>query len=642
MNLKKISVLVSFFIAGGFFLGLSAQSIDEIKANRQDYIWGEGMGETLKAADQEALVDIIGQISVQVENKLEILKTEKGSNFEQTLKDVVKTYSSATLKNTERIVLQNEPDAKVFRYVKRSELNKIFESRKNKIIEFAHNGEHSLQKLQVADALRYFYWAQTLLRSHPEANDIRMTDLEGNEVLLITWLSKQINDVFAGLSIRVDKTEDKETYLNYLLEICYNDQPVRNLDYTYWGGQDWSSIVSAKDGIGIVELPKTMAGADIRVKVEYAFEGESNIDLELRDVMDKVPQVSYKSSYLSFSSNETPRKVKASALASGATTSSAHNLSNLSANGVSSLPSTSTNAVQSVGSGPMPDAFTSETASLGCITKMEDVGEMGKVMAKVKMAINQKNYTSVQALFTPEGFDVYQKLLQYGHAKIIRDNNLNYYKFGDLVICRSIPMSFRFKSNNRTFIEDIVFYFDKENKICNLTFGLSSDAVKDIASNDAWSEQNRVLIMSFLENYKTAYSLKRYDYINSIFSDDALIITGYVTKRNASPENPYLNNKIVSYNRQTKSEYMKKLRFTFDSNEFINIRFAENSVRRSGKGGEIYGIQIRQDYYSANYGDMGYLFLLVDLSDTLKPQIHIRTWQPEKNPDGSVYGLSDF
>jgi hypothetical protein len=203
-------------------------------------------------------------------------------------------------------------------------------------------------------------------------------------------------------------------------------------------------------------------------------------------------------------------------------------------------------------------------------------------------------------------------------------------------------MSFSFESNDRTFIEDVVFYLDKNNKVCNLTFGLASDAINDIASHTTWTEATRMLIMSFLENYKTAYALKRYDYIGSIFSDEALIITGHVVKPNSSPETTYLNNDIIRYNRQTKSEYMKMLKYCFDSNEFINIRFTSNNVRRSGKGNEIYGIQIKQEYFSTNYGDMGYLFLLVDLSDTIKPLIHVRTWQPEKNADGSIYGLSDF
>ena len=191
-------------------------------------------------------------------------------------------------------------------------------------------------------------------------------------------------------------------------------------------------------------------------------------------------------------------------------------------------------------------------------------------------------------------------------------------------------------------MEDVVFYFDSQHKICNLTFGLSNRALEDIASNNSWSEANRVLLISFLENYKSAFALKRFDYISKIFSDDALIITGWMTKINSSDQSPYVNNMNVRYNRQSKSEYLKKLKYSFDSKEYINIRFAENKVRRSGKGNDIYGIQIKQDYFSSNYGDSGYLFLLVDLSDTLKPQIHVRTWQPAKNADGSIYGLADF
>ncbi|MCX6309635.1 MAG: LPP20 family lipoprotein, partial [Bacteroidia bacterium] len=192
MNLKKTGILLGILLITSISGRLAAQSISDIKSDRQTYIWGEGMGETLKAADQAALVEIIGQISVQVESNFEMKTTENGKDFAQTVNDVIKTYTSATLKNTERIVLENEPDAKVFRYIRRSELTKIFESRKNKIRDFAQSGESALKNLQVADALRYLYWSQTLLRSHPEANDIDMMDLSGKKVLLITWLPKQI------------------------------------------------------------------------------------------------------------------------------------------------------------------------------------------------------------------------------------------------------------------------------------------------------------------------------------------------------------------------------------------------------------------------------------------------------------------
>lgn len=203
-------------------------------------------------------------------------------------------------------------------------------------------------------------------------------------------------------------------------------------------------------------------------------------------------------------------------------------------------------------------------------------------------------------------------------------------------------MSFNFKSNNRTFVEDVVFYFDKNNKIDNITFGLSKKSVDDIAGNANWSEEVRMQLINFMENYKTAYALKRLDYIEKIFSDDALIITGKVTKLATSPEFKYMNNTIVKYNQQSKSQYLKNLKYSFGSNEYINLRFTDNTVKQSGKSKSVYGIQIKQDYFSPNYGDTGYLFLLIDFTDSVAPQIHVRTWQPNKNPDGSIYGLSDF
>jgi hypothetical protein len=74
----------------------------------------------------------------------------------------------------------------------------------------------------------------------------------------------------------------------------------------------------------------------------------------------------------------------------------------------------------------------------------------------------------------------------------------------------------------------------------------------------------------------------------------------------------------------------------------VNINFEENIVKKVNGDEKIYGIQIKQDYYSATYADKGYLFLMIDLNDSINPKIYVRTWQPEKNPDGSVYGLNDF
>lgn len=85
-----------------------------------------------------------------------------------------------------------------------------------------------------------------------------------------------------------------------------------------------------------------------------------------------------------------------------------------------------------------------------------------------------------------------------------------------------------------------------------MSFSLSQTAIADIISKDIWSEKVRMTIIDFLENYKTAYALKRADYIESIFADDVVIIIGSVLKTKPIEANPFKNNQIVKYNRYTK------------------------------------------------------------------------------------------
>lgn len=142
-----------------FSLLVAGQTIEQIKADRQGYIWGEGSGTTLNRADQDALGMLINQISAQVESRFTLLREEvSGSgrgSFQETFNGVINTYSSATLRNTERIVMSNEPDVKIFRYIKRTEVDKIFADRERKIVDFARNGQQFAQRGEVAFALRY-------------------------------------------------------------------------------------------------------------------------------------------------------------------------------------------------------------------------------------------------------------------------------------------------------------------------------------------------------------------------------------------------------------------------------------------------------------------------------------------------------
>lgn len=597
---------------------LYAQSVEEIKAS-DEYLTGEGWGESLKAADNAALQDLISKISVSVESQFENIEQEmtdqNGVDSHSACRSVVNTYSQATLQNTQRIVIENEPDAHVFRYVKRSDVDKIFQSRRLKVFDMAASAARATEKGKVDDALRYYYWAYCLLQSIPGANAV--TDANGH--VLTHWIPEQMNEVFGEIKVQTVSEENNVAEIRVL----YKNEPVTSMDYTYFDGMDWSTIYSAKDGRGFIELRPGMTTENMKVKCEYEYSGEAHIDKEISTVVNVMKGRVFRDAYVVVERNL------------GTNTDESKTVN------VVSAQETTTNDVQKVAP-QEPEKKQTITMLAG-----EEEKPYRESMEKIVAAIRGKSYADAEECFTEEGKDMYRRLISYGNARILGEPLYSFYTVGENeVTCRSVPMSFSFSNNGRKFVEDVTFTFDADGKIDYLAFALDEKSTTDILQHAMWSEYARKILAEFLENYKTAYALKRLDYIRSIFDDNAVIITGKVVTRPTSAYGEvggeYLNNKYVQYTRQGKEQYLRNLERCFESNEYINIRFANNDIVKAGVGGEVYGIQIKQDYFSTNYGDTGYLFLMVDLNDPKKPIIKVRSWQPERDPNFGLIDLSCF
>lgn len=590
-----------------------AQNTDEIRRS-DEYLSGEGWGESLKAADNAALQDLISKISVSVESQFENIEEEMsdqdGVDSHSACRSVVNTYSQATLQNTQRIVIENEPDAHVFRYVKRSEVDKIFESRRLKVFDMVASATRAVEKGKIDDALRYYYWSYCLLQSIPGANAV--TDANGH--VLTHWIPEQMNDIFSEVKIYTVSEQEG------IAEICvsYKEQPVTSMDYTYFDGMDWSNLYSAKDGRGFIELRPGMTTENMKVKCEYEYSGEAHIDKEINTVVNVMKGRVFRDAYVMVEKED-----------------------NANVNLKATSAKSASNDLQVANQQEQLQKQSIEMLSA------DEEKPYRESIEKVIAAIRSKNYAGAEECFTEDGRDMYRRLISYGNARIMGEPSYSFYTVGtDEVTCRSVVMSFSFRNNTRKFVEDVTFTFNKEGKIDYLAFALDEKSTTDILQHSMWSEYARKILAEFLENYKTAYALKRLDYIRSIFDDNAVIITGKVLTRQTNAQGEmggeYLNNKYVQYTRQSKEQYMRNLERCFESNEYINIRFANNDIVKAGVGGEVYGIQIKQDYYSANYGDTGYLFLMVDLNDPKKPIIKVRSWQPERDPNFGLIDLSHF
>lgn len=584
---------------------LCAISWDEIKQSPL-YLYGEGWGASDAEADKHALADLISKISVNVSSTFTVTEDELQqngqTNSESYARSKVETYSQATLTNTGKIVIAHEPDAHIGRYILRSEIAKIFKSRENRIKEMIGLAKQGERLGKIDDALRYYYWAFCLLKTLQRPNETTYTDESGTHIL-INWIPNQMNAVFDNISIRPIKTE------NNVMEIAveYKKRPVDSFDYTYFDGQNWSNIYSARDGRGVIELSPGAITDNIRIKCEYEYRNEAHIDNEIENVFNIVKGQAFRKSYITVS---------------GA----------------------AVNATQPEQNAAVSAIETSETNS---IASAIDETPYRLIMDNVLNAIASKNYNAAEQYFTPNGADMFRKLINYGKARILDSANLQFSEIDGKTVCRNAAMSFSFRNGMRkSFVEDVVFTFNSDKKIDYIAFGLGDRAQNDILNKGEWSLTARNAIMNFLENYKTAYALKRLDYIEQVFDDNAVIISGCVIRRPKGRElensEQFISNQYVRYTRVNKDEYIDRLRRSFAGKEFINIRFSNNDVRKMSKGGELYCIQIKQDYYSSNYGDSGYLFLMVDLNRPDAPIIKVRTWQPQPDPDFGLIGPEFF
>ena len=576
---------------------------EQMKANAE-YICGEGLGDTYNSADQAALADLISKISLNISNSFEIKEEEFNTNSsfdsKTAITSVMNSYAQATLTNTFNLVISNTPQTHVLRYIRKSEVNKIFDERKEKVFDYVRSAMRAEEKAKIDDALRNYYWAFAMVRSLQYPNSVKMT-IDGVQRLLVTWIPQQIEEIMSNLSTKIASKDGNEINLF----IKYKGEPVTSLDYTYFDGQTWSNLYSAKDGMGIVELRPGGEINSLQLKYEYEYADQCQIDKELESVMQLFKGTSFKNASVYINNLD-----KKSAVSSEAKKEFEKSVK------------------------------TESAANLETLSKVENEKELAGIMTRVINAIKAKDYDSVSDCFSEDGLEMYKKLLNYGQARLLGDPQFSFYTMGKRVVCRSIPMAFSFKNNRRKFVEDVTFTFDENKKIECVAFGLGSQAKTDIFNKGvgAWSDYAKMVIATFLENYKTAFALKRLDYLESVFDDNATIITGHIIKKApkvAMEGESFINsnNKLIKYTRQTKSEYMRKLKMCFQSNQFINIRFADNDVVKMGAGGETYGIQIKQDYYSTNYGDHGYLFLMVDFNDPDNPSIKVRTWQPDRNPN---------
>ena len=215
---------------------------------------------------------------------------------------------------------------------------------------------------------------------------------------------------------------------------------------------------------------------------------------------------------------------------------------------------------------------------------------------------------------------------------------------------RNIPLEMKPVGDydfNESEYQEAVISFDKQGNLESFYLSINMNLYMNVIKNnlEITDHRRRQLILDYVEQFRTSYNTKDIKFLEQVFSDDALIITGKVIKQKAA-DGIALPDKII-YKKQTKQEYITNLRRVFANNKYIKVTFDEIKVIKHPINENYYGVTLHQGYSSDRYHDDGYLFLLWDFTIEQAPQIHVRTWQPDqinggRIPEDEIFSLSDF
>lgn len=610
MKLFKRALTLAILVI--FTMYSHAQSIDEIKKN-SNYIWGEGNGTTMSDAEGEALRQMSVQISVSVYNS----SYDEESNDNSVQKAVLQSVSSAKFTNVQMRVLEEEPNAKVFCFMSRSEVKKMFEKRANHIVNMVDAGKTAEGRMMIDEALRNYYWALVLAKTTPEPVEIEFNDKKGEATSL---LPIKIKSVLAMINASVDEIQDGK---NLILGFTYNGKPVSSLNFKYNDGQSIVGPIVARDGIGEASMASIPADGKLHLTYELRFRNEVDpTDSDIAGAFNAGILPNINSSVAIAIKNNSKKKAAAPVLASAEI-----------------LAAQPTNDKRSI-----------------AMQNADDTDDLQKAVLAVEAAISSNNPKSAFNYFTPEGYTLFANLMaKNGKVTLVgKAQSHNFIIADGYIIGRATNIKRQFR-NGKAFMEKLVYRFNPESrKIESVAFALTQRAENDIMNAAAsWPEVSRWAILNFMEDYQTAFALKRTDYISSIFSDDALIITGTILKKLDNAERVFDRSKSldlggpkdIAYSQLSKTEYIDRLRKIFSTREYVHLQFEDNVTRMIDlpaingiNKGAAFGIEIKQRYESTGYSDDGYLTMVFDTRGKL-PIIHVRLWQPDKN---NMMSLQEF
>ena len=130
--MKQFGLLIIYLLLPLATVKGQELSAEQWKAilNSDNYLIGMGVNAELEEARQTALSDLSSKISTKVQSQFEYVleNKSKGQNVdsETKMKNIIRSYTSTTLKNVNEHVEKDKDKYVVYRYIKNSDLRAMF------------------------------------------------------------------------------------------------------------------------------------------------------------------------------------------------------------------------------------------------------------------------------------------------------------------------------------------------------------------------------------------------------------------------------------------------------------------------------------------------------------------------------------
>ncbi len=175
----------------------------------------------------------------------------------------------------------------------------------------------------------------------------------------------------------------------------------------------------------------------------------------------------------------------------------------------------------------------------------------------------------------------------------------------------NIPVVFELGEESLIKIE-----FTIDGKITNIAELLPELRYRKIEDDVYVEESHFETICDFVEKFRLAYINRDINFLEDVFSDYAVIIVGkdngmHLVVREDIALPSIRQSSRYKFTEYTKDQYLKNLRNVFYRNKRMNILFSDIEVQRNHNYEYVYGVTLKQEWYSSSYNDIGWVFLLI-------------------------------